>query len=229
MLRERREQRARMAEVVAELRAAEGVLEGMHAVDASGMACAGNSRNARGEVADAADGRNDPYLVACPDASVGAQIALESLDGDRRVLLATRRVGTLKAKGVAAVESSHKIVAVDMLARGDGGACDSDRKAEFDDGGPLRNRRDRKFMAAPNRRSEPHRDSINDDVFVRAEVANRGGDIIGRNDVDGFLHIMALSSDRCGLALAGSPQARIYARPPEWAINRFGRPLFTCV
>src|SRR3546814_2936457 len=59
VLRERREQRARMAEIVAKLRTTEGVLERMDAVDAPRMARARDPRDARGEVADAADGRQD--------------------------------------------------------------------------------------------------------------------------------------------------------------------------
>src|SRR3546814_5603319 len=75
VLRERGEQRARMAEVVAELRTAEGVLERMNPVDAPGMAFAADPRDARGEIADAADGRQDPDFVARADAAVGADIA----------------------------------------------------------------------------------------------------------------------------------------------------------
>src|SRR3546814_15101877 len=81
MLRERREQRARMAEIVAKLRTTEGVLERMDAVDAPRMARARDPRDARGEVADAADGRQDPDFVARPGAAVGTEIARKGPGG----------------------------------------------------------------------------------------------------------------------------------------------------
>ena len=81
MLRERRKQPARMAEVVAELRTAEGVLEGVDAVDAPGVALARDPCDAGGEIADAADGGQDPDLVARADAAVGAAIAGEAARG----------------------------------------------------------------------------------------------------------------------------------------------------
>src|SRR3546814_15345767 len=64
VLRERGEQRARMAEVVAELRTAVGVLERINPVDAPGMAFAAHPLDPLGAFPDAAPRRPDPVFVA---------------------------------------------------------------------------------------------------------------------------------------------------------------------
>src|SRR3546814_12077638 len=103
VLRERREQRARMAEIVAKLRTTEGVLERMDAVDAPRMARARDPRDARGEVADAADGRQDPDFVARPGAAVGTEIARKGPggSGDGRCTDGGRRVTKVRVAAQA--------------------------------------------------------------------------------------------------------------------------------
>ena len=75
MPRECGKQAARALEIVAELRAAELVREGMNAVDARTVTLAREPREAFGRAIDAADGRQDPDLVAGRDAPVRAAIA----------------------------------------------------------------------------------------------------------------------------------------------------------
>src|SRR3546814_6999418 len=83
-------------------------------LDAPRMALARDPRDARGEVADAADGRQDPDFVARPDAAVGTEIARKGPggSGDGRCTGGGRRV-TIVA---AAAQRGRQIVAVDMLA-----------------------------------------------------------------------------------------------------------------
>src|SRR3546814_9902519 len=78
------------------------------------MARARDPRDARGEVADAADGRQDPDFVARPGAAVGTEIARKGPggSGDGRCTDGGRRV-TIVA---AAAQRGRQIVAVDMLA-----------------------------------------------------------------------------------------------------------------
>src|SRR3546814_2140590 len=119
-----------MAEVVAELRTAEGVLERMNPVDAPGMAFAADPRDARGEIADAADGRQDPDFVARADAAVGADIARK---GPRRRAGGRCTGGGRRVTIVAvAAQRGRQIVAVHMLAGRDVGGRGADWTAIFD-------------------------------------------------------------------------------------------------
>jgi hypothetical protein len=80
-----RDQAAGVAEVVAQLRAAERVGEGVDAVDAAGEAGIGLLGDAAGGVGHAADGAQHPDLVAGADPAVLAAIAVEGRAGGRGV------------------------------------------------------------------------------------------------------------------------------------------------
>ena len=144
MLRKRGKQRARVAKIVAELRTAKGMFERMDAVDASRMALARDPRNACGKVADAADRRQYPYLVARSDASVGTNIAAEG----RRCLAGLCRFAGIRRVQIIAIaaQRSRQIVAVDMLAGGDVGGRGADWKAIFDHRRAARDRLDRDLV-----------------------------------------------------------------------------------
>jgi hypothetical protein len=75
---ERGENIAGSGEVVAELRAAEGMGEGVDAVDLAGVEDGGALGDLLRGARDAADGGDDPDLVAGADAAIGAVVAIEN-------------------------------------------------------------------------------------------------------------------------------------------------------
>src|SRR3546814_16859853 len=116
-------------------------------LDAPRMALARDPRDARGEVADAADGRQDPDFVARPDAAVGTEIARKGPggSGDGRCTGGGRRV-TIVA---VAAQRGRQIVAVDMLAGCDFGGRGADRKAIFGHRFPARAWGERALVPTP--------------------------------------------------------------------------------
>src|SRR6185437_11591220 len=64
----------RMREIVAELRAAEGVCQSVHPIDFAAQPLCGDIGNPARRTCDTADGADDPELVACPHASVAAPV-----------------------------------------------------------------------------------------------------------------------------------------------------------
>ena len=148
MLRQRREQAARVAQIVAELRAAERMLERVDTVETPGVADARDSRGARRQIADAADGGQDPDFVARTDTPIGAGIAQELVRGRReRRDGGGRRIDIIIAPG----QRGRQIVAMDMRTRGNVGGRDTDRKAIFDHARPARDRNQRQLVAARDR------------------------------------------------------------------------------
>lgn len=77
MTGQRCNQFARAIEIAAELRAAELMREGVHPIDATGKTRIGDTGNALCRAANAADGAENPDLIAGTDASVRASIAHE--------------------------------------------------------------------------------------------------------------------------------------------------------
>ena len=113
-------------EIVAELAASEWMPERVNAVDRFRRACRGRLRDALGHEVDAADGVEDPHLVAGPDAAGGAAVSVEGRHGlARRVDRTGRRIDVFLEPG----ESGAKIVGVHPASCGDGSARLTDDEA----------------------------------------------------------------------------------------------------
>src|SRR4029450_4602393 len=127
MTGERGEDGSGAGEVVAELRAAEGMDESVDAVDATRMATGRSFGDLPGGAGNASDRGDDPDLVAGADAAVGPAIALELC-----FPAGSGRQGLGPVEIVAgALQRGCEIVAVDMIARCDGAGRPADRKAEL--------------------------------------------------------------------------------------------------
>ncbi len=114
MAGKRRDQLASAFEIAAELRAAELMRERVYAVDAVLAALGGQSRDALGCAADAADGAEDPDLVARADSSVRTSIAHER----QRLCTHRSRAGRARSESILvhSGEERCQVVRVDVRA-----------------------------------------------------------------------------------------------------------------
>jgi hypothetical protein len=179
MLRQRGEQRARMAQIVAELRTAERMFEGMDAVDKPGVAHARDPRGPRRQIADATDGGQDPDLVARADAAIGAAVSGEAAPGHGRGRGGCR--GGV-AIAIVAAERGREIVAVDMRAGGDVRRRDADRKAIFDHRRAARDRGEGEFVPARDRVERRDHVALNLNWLADGGVGQAGRNIIAGMD-----------------------------------------------
>jgi hypothetical protein len=115
--------RTRSAQIIAQLRTAMGVREGVNAIDLArcnlvGMTQTGFARDLFSGQADASDRRQDPDFVACRRAAIGAKIT--SPGG---VMRADRRhIGIIIGRiGQFARQRRRQIMGVNVVANGDRG------------------------------------------------------------------------------------------------------------
>ena len=115
-------------QVTTDLRAAEGVGQRIDPVDAALELPVGGRRDLLGGAGDAADGAEDPDLVARADPAVGAAVALEGRVRWRGQGLGRRRIVGV---GLEPREIGRHVVTVHVLARRDVGGRVADGPAVF--------------------------------------------------------------------------------------------------
>jgi hypothetical protein len=176
MAGQRGEDGARAGKVVAQLRAAERMDEGVNAVDAAGMAARGPLGDLLGGAGDTSDGREDPDFVARADAAVHAAIAFEVCFTAGADGMGMRAVEIL----AGALQRGREILAVDVFARRDRALGSANRKAEFQHRLAGGNRCQRHLVAALYRL----RDGNAERVLPGGEVAQGGSDAVAWIDLE---------------------------------------------
>jgi hypothetical protein len=131
------EDSAGAVEILAKLRAAERMGEGVDSVDRFGVARSGDGGDLLGGPGDAADGGQDPDLVARSDPAVGAAIALEGQGGGFGHRVGRCRGGGLVAVGERTAERGCEVVDVDVFAGADHLGEGADREPELAHGLPF--------------------------------------------------------------------------------------------